>query len=306
MDSEQCEILAVDIGGSSTRTGIVRDKEITDLREAKTETLVELLSFVGDGVSLGTKGIAYSVGGVIEAHNRIIVSPNLHFLDGIELARQTVTRFKKSAVVCNDMEASAVGMAKVFPELPYFMAITWSSGIGLRFVVDGKILAPSEGGHSRLDPSHCAPRCGCGLRGCAEAFLGGASLQTTVIEATRAAGIIIPQGYKYPSIYLHTAYDEGQSWAQNIYSSLTVHMAQFLTNIQHTMCLPAVVWKGALGEQVLRRAEKEIRQIMRGLMMVEWEERMKFYYIWERVSLKDGEALIGAADVLLQKMYSNG
>jgi predicted NBD/HSP70 family sugar kinase len=292
-------ILSVDGGGSGFRKALVLGTQIWDLQESTgIERADQLLDFVSDNLLPDIDGISFAVAGVIEDHNKIIVSPNISFLDGVSLGKETRNRTKKKTTVCNDMEAATIGMSTFFPRLKYFMGITWSSGIGLRIFKDGEILSDSEGGHMNIDSSPSASLCECGLRGCAEARLGGKNLQRAVIYTSEIYGFKIPEECKYPSMYLHPCFDKKERWAVDIYDDLCSNMARFLANIQSLLHLPAVVWKGALGQQVLTRAEGVIREKMKTMIIDSaWEEDMKFYDVWHMETCKDADALIGAAEI---------
>ena len=102
-------------------------------------------------------------------------------------------------------------------------------------------MAESEGGHIPLDPSPFAPRCGCGVRGCAESILGGKALQRRIINETAALGINIPKDIN-PCKALDNAYKGRESWAISIYDLISTGMAAFLANKINLLQIPAVVW----------------------------------------------------------------
>jgi predicted NBD/HSP70 family sugar kinase len=261
----------------------------------------ELLGFVLADLPARCRGIAYAVGGEIENHDRVVKSPYLHFLDGIQLGEQTREVSNKPVVVGNDMEAAALGMAALCPDLSYFMAITWSSGIGLRIIKDRTILAQSEGGHMVLDHSPFALRCGCGVRGCAESILGGQALRRRVTAETAALGIRIPDGLD-PCRFLDDRFDKGDEWARAIYDLISSGMATFLANMQTVFRLPAIVWKGTFAKHALPRVENDIRTKMeQRLINPLWARQVEF-----RFSPKpDVDGLIGAAELFRWHMCTS-
>jgi len=295
-------IRAIDGGGNGFRRADVWGTgELVDLKpRPPVETAEELLDFVFENLPAQTIGVAYALAGVIENHNKVIKSPNIHLLDGVLLGDLTKKRlekhnFPRNAVVCNDMEGAVAGMATLLPDLPYFLGITWSSGIGLRVWFERKIMVLEvEGGHIPLDPSPFAPRCGCEIRGCAESILGGKAIRRRVTAETEALGIPFP-GNIDPSRFLDERFDKGEEWAVNIYDMISTGMATFLANLQSLLHLPAVVWKGTFAKYALPRIEGEIRRKMRAkLINPSWEEEMKFYFSPQ----PETDALIGAAAVL--------
>lgn len=290
----QC-IRVVDGGGEGFRRAeIYGSGQLVELTKiGPVETIDELLNFVCRDLPLHTIGISYAMAGEIEDHNKMIESPNIHLLDGIPLGDLTREKSGKTAVVCNDMEGAVMGMAALLPELSYFMGITWSAGIGLRFFKDGKILVDSEGGHVPLDPSPYAPRCGCGVRGCAESILGGKALRRRVINETEALGIAIPNDID-PCKALDQAYDRREEWAMSIYDLISTGMATFLANKQTLLRLPVIVWKGTFAKNAIPRIEQDIRMKMRKkLINPNWAGEVKFLFS----PRPEEDGLIGAAKV---------
>ena len=299
------KILVIDCGGSGFRSATVDGTNITNLQTRPGTSVEGLINFASDSLPDGAQGVSYAMAGVIANHETIIKSPNSPFLNGTNLANLTRQKLKLPVVVCNDMEAAINGMGEMFPELNYFMGITWCSGIGLRVMVSGKILCEAEGGHAQLDPSPFAPLCGCGKRGCAEAVLGGSNLIKRVLNETATRGIKIPSDYEWPTAFLHESLDKGEPWAVEIYSSLTFGMARFLANIQSLFHLPAIVWKGTLAKQVVSRKEPEIFHLMENMLIdPTWARTIKPYHCWQVEPHKDADSLIGGARVLTKMLQA--
>src|SRR4030042_388436 len=295
-------IRVIDIGGDGFRRvdiessavekirAEIKDKiKDTDIIKRKKESICDLdslMRFVVDGLdSDKIKGIAYSVAGVIEDHRLIKNSPNAHFLDGVDLKDVTEKYLKEKkqieleSFVFNDMETAVTGMATLLGNPPYFMGITWSTGIGLRIWSDGKILSVAEGGHMVLEPSPFAPLCGCGKRGHAEAIMGGASIERRVVAEASALGLPDElkitfgkgEGQIRAAKFLDDAYlgqysGQAKIWATDFYGRVVRGMGIFLANIQSLLNLPLIVWKGTVAREVLwgrLKLEPEVRAVMR-------------------------------------------
>ena len=327
-------IRVIDIGGDGFRRvdiessavekirAEIKDKiKDTDIIKRKKESICDLdslMRFVVDGLDSGKiKGIAYSVAGVIEDHRLIKNSPNAHFLDGVDLKDVTEKYLKEKkqieleSFVFNDMETAVTGMATLLGNPPYFMGITWSTGIGLRIWSDGKILSVAEGGHMVLEPSPFAPLCGCGKRGHAEAIMGGASIERRVVAEASALGlpkelnIILgkEKGQIRPAVFLDKAYlgqysDKAKIWATDFYGRIVRGMGIFLANIQSLLNLPLIVWKGTVAREVLwgrLKLESEVREVMKEYLIdPSWADEENLRLV-ETPGLGDRDAFIGAA-----------
>ncbi len=305
---KELTVSVVEGGGKGFRQAKVRGKNIGSviIPVKPIETVEQLLGFIKDGLSDQESAIAVATAGVIENHSRVVVSPNIHFLDGVDLGNLVSQATGKPVYVANDMESSVVGMAELFPEPKYFICMTWSSGIGMRIYKDGRILSDAEGGHVCIDHSPFAPLCGCGLRGCIEAIAGGKSVERRIVSELEARGISLPEPPL--STAFDAAYLRQEPWATDIYRLITVGMGRYLASLQTVLHLPAIIWKGTFALKALRLfgIEKAIRYEMRKhLINFAWESDLKFYFVPEPPELiPDGDSFIGAAKLASDYHFS--
>lgn len=182
--------IGMDLGGTNLRAALFDH----DGRPAKKlalemppdptpEQAVDVLAdtvgkLLGRGRSSGTIGLA-SAGQIDHDTGAIVYSPN-HDWHDVPVAAMLHERTGMNVVVENDVNAAALGeyyfgagekngdMAAVFV----------GTGIGGGFVFDGKIYlgegAAAEIGHMPYRPGGVL--CGCGKRGCFEAYAGGVNI----------------------------------------------------------------------------------------------------------------------------------
>ena len=306
---------AIDIGGNGVRRADVCGTEVRNIEKMHEsaggeKAIEELLRFAVAELPGETRGIAYSVAGVIDGNDVVKESPNAHFLDGVSLAGQTRAMAAKNkrqvvSAVFNDMEAAVTGMATLFPGQPYFMGITWSSGIGLRIWKDGRILSVAEGGHMLLDPSPFAPVCGDGRRGHAEAIIGGDAVKRRIIAETQTLGIALP-GDIHPCAFLDHAYVNGtgkeKQWAEGLYNMVGYGMGIFLANIQSLLNLPLIIWKGSFARGAFRKDGPNIEPVVRKAMqeiLIDPTWASEDHLDFQLITCENNEdAFIGAAEAL--------
>jgi len=294
----------------------IKDTDIIKVKKEAIPDLDSLMQFVTSGLEGDKiKGVAYSVAGVIEDHSLIKNSPNAHFLDDVDLKQETESNSKEAKLesfVFNDMETAVTGMATLLGKPPYFMGITWSTGIGLRVWSDGKILSIAEGGHMVIEPSPFAPLCGCGKRGHAEAVFGGASMERRIIAEANALGLPgelhITFGKAESQIrapvFLNKAYlgkysEQAKIWARDFYGRVVQGMGIFLANIQSLLNLPLIAWKGTVAREVLwgeLQLASEVRAVMKEYLIdPSWADEDKLCLV-ETPGTGDRDAFIGAAE----------
>lgn len=125
-------------------------------------------------------GIGCAVAAQIRtADGRVIGAPNLG-LDSVPLADDLTRVTKIKTVIENDVNAAAFGEFGANPDdLDPFLAVFVGTGIGAGLVVNGGLFRGASGsageiGHIRVQPMGAI--CGCGARGCVEAYAGGAAI----------------------------------------------------------------------------------------------------------------------------------
>jgi glucokinase len=187
---------AVDIGGTSTKIGIVGDEghvverasistsaagDPLPLMEAIVSTLRPMLDALA---AKGTEplGIGVSVAGFLDAgRSMMIENANLRALCGFPLRPAFEERF------ANDCRLEVDSNAAVLAEYRYgagqgvrrLLGVTIGTGLGGGVIIDGALLrhtgqCAGDVGHIILDPDG-AP-CSCGARGCLEALVSSAAL----------------------------------------------------------------------------------------------------------------------------------
>ncbi len=179
--------VGVDVGGTFVKIGLAA-KDGTLLRSVSMPTEPgrppeEFVRRVAgavkdwrfDSVGLGLAG------GVDAATGTLLFAPNLRRWVGFSFKRAFERALKVRAVADNDANAAvwggyAVGLKK---RARHVVGVTLGTGVGGGLILDGRLHRGADGaagevGHQTLDPK--GPLCGCGKRGCLEAYAGTAGL----------------------------------------------------------------------------------------------------------------------------------
>jgi glucokinase len=181
--------IGVDIGGSSTKMGIVTSAGKI-LRQAEqptpqhlsgdvilgsiTEKLDGLVSWA-KAAGLSPRGIGTSVCGYLTADGQEPDYINLHALDHFPIVKYFQDRFGISVVMDNDMNCGVLGeyLFGGGRGVDRLMVMTVATGIGMAVILDGVVFRQSAGttgnpGHIILAPD--GPTCVAGCRGCLESL----------------------------------------------------------------------------------------------------------------------------------------
>lgn len=138
------------------------------------------------------EGIGFGFPGQIDCNNGIVrLAPNIPGWVNIPIAEIVSKEFSIPVKVDNDVRCAALaelnfGAGKGSQNM---ICITVGTGIGSGLIVNGKLVrgasnAAGELGHIKLQ-MHDGPICGCGDRGCLEAFASGPSIVALAEEYIR-------------------------------------------------------------------------------------------------------------------------
>jgi len=191
-------VLGIDIGGTTTSFGLVdragsclvRHCVPTQAREPARRLVARLKEGIAAsvspfsashtlrGIGIGSPNANYYTGTVENP-------PNLDWGGSVNLAELFRENFDLPVAVTNDANAAAIGEMEfgLARGMRHFMVITLGTGVGSGIVVNGEVLYGADGfageiGHTVVDPN--GRWCGCGKRGCLEAYASAGGLCRTV------------------------------------------------------------------------------------------------------------------------------
>jgi glucokinase len=193
--------LGIDIGGQSLKALLVDDDgfssrhatrptgpsaSVRDLAASISEVRAELGYETGRPIGVGVAGCV-TLDGVVRG------SPNLPALAGSAIECDLGGALGARVLADNDAHCHALAEAWVGAAIrvPTFLLVTLGSGIGSGLVIGGRVHRGATGygcelGHSVFRPG--GRRCGCGNRGCLEAYVSEVALGTRIPEEAPELG----------------------------------------------------------------------------------------------------------------------
>lgn len=203
--SRSSAVLGLDIGGTKLAAGVVDSTgQIRSFMSAPTppqgwRAAMEVLLALGDQVlaaahlrPIDLEGIGIGCGGPSDiAAGTVTGPPNLPGWESVPVVEVVTEHFGRAAVLENDGSAAALatylwGKWSGIPDLVY---LTISSGIGSGVITGGELFRGAAGNGGEIGHSLVAWNgrlCGCGQRGCAEAYVSGHSIARRAHEAIAA------------------------------------------------------------------------------------------------------------------------
>ncbi len=204
MDKLKPYVIGVDLGGTNTVFGIVSARgEVVAQDSIKTKQYKTAEEFVEAGLTC-LRPLLTQVGGVEQIQGMGIGAPNGNYYNGtiefapnlpwahegvIPLAKMFSDALSIPVKLTNDANAAAMG------EMTYgaargmknFIVITLGTGVGSGIVINGQLVYGCDGfagelGHVIMDRRADARQCGCGRRGCLEAYCSASGVAATARE----------------------------------------------------------------------------------------------------------------------------
>ena len=195
-------VIGLDLGGTNSVFGIV-DENANVLATTSIRTAGQNdLNLYMDAAIGALQPMIDKVGGIENIHGMRIGAPNGNFYTGnIEYAPNLpwkgIVPFSKlfkerlgvPVVLTNDANAAALGEMTygVAKGMKNFIMITLGTGVGSGIVINGQLVYGCDGfagelGHVTVDYSEKARLCGCGRRGCLEAYCSATGVARTAKE----------------------------------------------------------------------------------------------------------------------------
>lgn len=232
-------ILGIDIGGTSSKLGLVHQGQVIARARIATEGHADDRAFADalaqaarelispkDLPALQAVGIgapnANQLTGIIE------MAPNLPWKHDVPLARMLSDRLGVPATLGNDANAAALGEWRYGAGrgIDDLLVVTLGTGVGSGFIVNGGLVLGSAGnagevGHMTLIPG--GRSCTCGRRGCVEAYVSIRGMLATYAEE---GGVAVVNDVKGLADLAHA----GDAAAQRVFAHSAEWLAIALAN----------------------------------------------------------------------------
>lgn len=205
-------IAGIDIGGTSSKIGLVRDGRV--LRQTRIPTtghaddhafadalaaaVLSLVAAQGEG---GIEAVGIGAPNANQFTGIIEMAPNLPWKYDVPLARMLQDRLGVHAVLGNDANAAALGewrygAGQGFDDL---LVVTIGTGVGSGFIVNKQLVLGSAGNAGELGHMTVVVdgrECTCGRRGCLETYVSIRGMRQTYAELADDLDVLKEDGVK--------------------------------------------------------------------------------------------------------------
>ncbi len=284
--------VGIDLGGTNIKTGILNEqgkivakssiptKSDRTADEVAFDMAFEVLNIVKSnkismdelvGVGIGSPGAINSGAGIVD------YSPNLGWYN-VPIAELILKRVKKPVKVSNDANVAALGETLFGAGKGYkdTILVTLGTGVGGGVVIGGKLFEGNESKGAELGHSVIVvngQQCGCGRRGCFEAY----SSATALIRETKEA-MLRDRGSKMwdfvggdiDKVDGKTAFEtekQGDATAKLVVNNYVLYLSEGLLNLCNIFRPEAIMLGGgvcAQGDNLLNRLKVRMQALHYG------------------------------------------
>ncbi len=253
-------VLALDVGGTKLAAGVVRaDGTVQSFRTIGTAVHDGPDAAVGRLLDLAEKALAEAgqpevlavgigCGGPLDPMTGVILGPpGLPGWDEVPLGRLVNERLGLAAYVENDASAAALGEYRWGGwDVRSLVYLTISTGFGGGVVIDGELFRGAAGqggelGHVVVD--WLGRECGCGARGCAEAYVSGTSIARRASEVLAGSDSSLTTVTDVTARDVHDHARAGDELALAVWDETTAMLGRMVAVIVN-VCEPDLVVLG--------------------------------------------------------------
>ncbi|TAL25266.1 MAG: ROK family protein [Nitrospirae bacterium] len=251
--------IGIDVGGTNLRAALISEtgEVIKKVKTASAGSVPESLqnavkTLYTDNVAVA--GIGIGIAGLLDRKNGVVLlSPNLHSVEGINFVEILHRQFSTPVFIENDANAAALGEKWMGAgrEFNNFVLLTLGTGIGGGIVYEKKLLnASAEIGHISINAD--GEKCPCGNYGCLELYASASAINTKVVTALEKGSESILRECCKGSFYKITPEDiykaalEGDNLAREALKDTGRYLGVGLANIINILSPEAVILAGGL------------------------------------------------------------
>ncbi|MGN0201353.1 MAG: ROK family protein [Candidatus Cryptobacteroides sp.] len=311
-------VVGVDIGGQTTKCGVV-DKNGNVLAQTVirsdnhdvvepyilelAEALKKIIKDAGvegqvRGVGVGAPNGNHYTGTIENAVN--LTWGNNVEIPFVKLLTEALDGLPVS--LTNDANAAALGemhygSAKGMKD---FIMITLGTGVGSGIVVNGQLIYGHDGfagelGHVIIDRSPNARQCGCGKKGCLEAYCSATGVARTAREwlDNTDEPSLLRKLDKISAKDVNDAAKQGDEMSMRIFNYTGTLLGQSLADFVNFSAPEAIVLFGGLARNKEFLTEPILKAMNENLLPL-WRNKVKLVY----TSLKESDAAILGASAL--------
>ena len=260
--------LGIDIGGTNTAYGIVNRRgeiivkgslptighgSVEKYIDALKRELLPVMEQVGRGKIIGA-GVGAPNGNFFTGE--IVFAPNLPWRGVIQMAKLIGEALSVTATLTNDANAAAIGemIYGAAKGMKDFILVTLGTGVGSGFVANGELIYGHDGFAGELGhviAVRGGRKCGCGRRGCLEAYASATGIVRSaeeMLQETEDDTILRAQQGRITARMIHDAAMQGDAFGIGLFEYTAKILGQTLADMVAVTSPEAIIFFGGLAQ----------------------------------------------------------
>lgn len=264
--------IGIDIGGTFVKFFVSNEKQEILLEQKKETTtakttqefvaiISDFINSVKDKFQNETISVAMGAPGDVDSNNGVLrYNPNLKFenTDNWPLSKQIYEKTGILPHLINDATVAAWGVYEyeLKRKAKNLLVVTLGTGVGGGLIINNELFQGTHGtageiGHTKIADIQSGPLCGCGARGCLEAFVGTIGLKRRALELVKKypESILASQIKNCNDFKIHEiskAADKGCQYAKQLWEETGYYLGIGIANFSLILDLDTVVLTGGV------------------------------------------------------------
>ncbi len=307
--------IGLDIGGTKI-LGALFDQGGKILKKVKKKTRAEqggdyvikriqkVIDDLLEGEDVNLLGIGAGYPGVVEDSSRIRFTPNIP-LNDFNLREIIQDKYKVPFILANDVNAAIYGEWKSgeYSDFKNVLGLYVGTGIGGAIIADGNLYlgkgAAGEIGHMIVNAG--GAYCGCGSRGCLEAYASKTAIQNRIIAAVyRGETTLLEDSFEntgmLKSSAIKAAYKSKDPLMLEILDEVVYYLGIGCANLINIFHPDMIILGGGIIESLADELIPSIQRIAVSNAIGGMGEKVKF----ERSYLGDDAGIVGAYNLICE------
>lgn len=272
------------------------------------EFINNIVSFIKGMTSDNIKALAIGIAGLIDpSRNVLIESPNLPRLKNLPLKSLLADKLNIPVFIENDANIAALGelFAGEGKTVDSFLLLTLGTGLGSGLILNRQLMTGETGkggefGHIIVQPN--GETCGCGKKGCLEAYASGSAMIRMAKSALKQGrkSLLMDLYQKNPDSItpkaIYTAAGNNDQLAHEIFKTTAKYLAIGISNVNNLLDIHTFIIGGGVSKASHIFAEGLLQQVRENVFEISKDK------ISIRISRLGNDAGILGAGYLAQKV----
>ena len=248
-------IIGIDIGGTMIKGalfdhngGLIKKEAAPTIADKGNDQFINCIASIVSSLNQNNmiSAIGLGIAGILDKKRQILIeSPNLPLIKNFPLKKNLESKLGVPVYIENDANIAALGelWADDEKDIDSFLLLTIGTGIGSGLIINrelwtGETGKAAEFGHIIVKPD--GEKCGCGKKGCLEAYSSGSAITRMAKEAiesckTSSLSKLYENGTELTPQTIYNEAAKGDTLCLDIFGVVSKYLAIGISNVNNLL-----------------------------------------------------------------------